>query len=208
MPCRFILFVRRTPPHSANIPVRRRSQCMQIQGVQLYAKIGCMERETFTSTKLQVRVYTDSQCSQPYDDGQTSRQHATKGYKIGDGYLDTKVSFRPPFYNCLSCTPDISGTFNKKTGYWYDDDYISKSYSNKNNNNNNQNNNNDDAAAAVYDDKYKAANDDVKYDDANNRQLLELPSPSASSHLFSQDDVQVSQVKSRAVVESIVRPAS
>jgi hypothetical protein len=168
---------------------------MQIQGVQLYAKIGCMERETFTSTKLQVRVYTDSQCSQPYDDGQTSRQHATKGYKIGDGFLDTKVTFRPPFYSCLSCTPDISGTFNKKTGYWYDDDYISKSYSsnNKNNNNNNQNNNNDDgSSSSSYDDKYMAANDDVKYDDANNRQLLQLPVSSSSVHqLFSQDDVQV-----------------
>jgi hypothetical protein len=165
---------------------------MQIENVQLYAKIGCMERETFTSTKLQLRVYMDSQCSQPYDDGQTARQHATRGYKIGDGYLETKVSFRPPFYSCLSCTPEISGTFNKKSGYWYDDDYISKSFNgnnNKNNQNNNANNNNnaDDGANKAYDDKYMAANDDVKYDDAARyrRRGRQLSSP------FSQDDMQV-----------------
>lgn len=167
---------------------------MQLQSVQLYVKIGCMERETFTSTKLQLRVYTDAQCSQPYDDGQTARQHATKGYKIGDGFLESKVSFRPPFYSCLSCAPDaISDTFNKKSGYWYDDDYISRSYnknSNKNkNNNNNNNNNNDDYGGSSsysnknYDDQYMAANDDVKYDDAYRSRSL--------ATVVSLDDIQV-----------------
>ena len=29
----------------------------------LYAKIGCQHRGTYTSTKLQLIVYTDAQCS-------------------------------------------------------------------------------------------------------------------------------------------------
>jgi len=151
-------------------------KCIQIQGTayngqSLYAKIGCMERETFTSTKLQLHVYTDAQCSQPYDDGQTSRQHATRGYKISEGVLDTRVSFRPPFYSCLTCSPEeVSDTFNKKSSNWYDDDYISQ-YGSKNQGqggDEQEQQEEDDAVKAddyyrddMFDDQYMAANDDV-----------------------------------------------
>jgi hypothetical protein len=160
----------------------------------LYAKIGCMERETFTSTKLQLHVYTDSQCSVPYDDGQTGRYHASRGYLLENArneqfLFPTKVQFRPPFYTCQSCTVDqISETFNKKSGSWYDDDYISQNGQKANNNNSNNNGNaneeNDDAAnddqaqqnaddqaADDYyrDDTYMSANDDIyRYNNGNN----------------------------------------
>jgi hypothetical protein len=113
-----------------------------------------VEKETFTSTRLQIRLYTDSQCSKPYDDGQTARQHATKGYLIGSNYFPTKVSFKPPFYSCLNCAPEeISYTFSRENGNWYDDDYISQQYKSKNKNQNN--------AVAASDDQYLTANDDI-----------------------------------------------
>lgn len=119
-----------------------------------------MERETFTSTKLQLHVYTDAQCSQLYEDGGTSRDHARKGYVIGSQVLDAAVSFTPPFYSCLTCSPSqVSETFNKKNSNWYDDDYISE-HGNKQNANNG-NGNYDDAV----DDQYLSANDDVARDD-------------------------------------------
>jgi hypothetical protein len=94
---------------------------------KLYAKIGCMDRETFTSTKLQLHVYTDSQCSVKFDDGESSKQHSSRGYEINGYYFSTRVSFRPPFYTCQSCVEsEISDTFNKKNNNWYDDDYISE----------------------------------------------------------------------------------
>ena len=124
--------------------------------VRLYAKIGCMDRETFTSTKLQLHVYTDNQCSQPYDDGQTSRRHATKGFDINGYIFQTRVSFRPPFYTCDSCSPaEISETYNKANGNWYDDYYISQK-----GNNNKGDDDNDDG-----NDAYQRANDDVPRDD-------------------------------------------
>lgn len=90
---------------------------------KLYAKIGCLERETYTSTKLRIHVYTDKQCSEAYDDGQSDDQRKRNGYEI-DGYkFSTKVSFRPPFYSCASCKPQaISSTFSKQGTFWYDDD--------------------------------------------------------------------------------------
>ena len=135
----------------------------------LYAKIGCMERETFTSTKLALHVYTDKQCSQPYEDGHSTRHHATKGYEINGYVFPTHVSFRPPFYSCQACNPaEIADTFNKKSGTWYDDDYISSHGSKENgnnnangNNNNNNNNNNNGNANQGNDDAYLSANDDV-----------------------------------------------
>ena len=131
--------------------------------VRLYAKIGCMDRETFTSTKLQLHVYTDNQCSQPYDDGQTSRRHATKGFDINGYIFQTRVSFRPPFYTCDSCSPDeISDTYNKANGNWYDDYYISQNGKSNNNNNGNDDNDNDDGNG---NDAYQRANDDVPRDD-------------------------------------------
>ena len=147
----------------------------QNDDVKLYAKIGCMERETFTSTKLSLHVYTDAQCSVPYDDGLSARRHSTKGYDINGYTFPTRVSFKPPFYACQTCTPDsISQTFNKKSGTWYDDDYISQYGAKQGNNNNNEEDEDDedegdDAAADDYyqddynnaDDAYLAANDDV-----------------------------------------------
>lgn len=152
-------------------------QCVQLggsghNGMPLYAKIGCMERETFTSTKLQLRVYTDNQCSQSYDDGQTARQRATKGYQIGGMYFPTKVSFRPAFYSCLSCAPeDVSGTFNKRSNNWYDDDYISKNNAKQGqgDQDNNQNKNDDYYKDNYFDDHYMAANDDVYKNNGNRR---------------------------------------
>lgn len=154
----------------------------QQQQQKLYAKIGCMERETFTSTRLQLYVYTDAQCSVPYDDGEESQTHSNKGYTLvnGDTY-DTRVSFRPPFYTCQTCRPDaISETFNKKAGTWYDDAYISqygkKEASNDdqqqqqqqaNNNGNNGNGYNDDDDGNAGDDNSANGNqyyaDDYSY---------------------------------------------
>lgn len=185
--------------------------CIRLQdatetSIPLYAKIGCMERETFTSTKLQLHVYTDAQCAVPYDDGQTARYHASRGYLLTNAreetfLFSTKVSFRPPFYTCQSCNVDeISNTFNKQGGTWYDDDYISQNGQKQqqqqgnggqhdNNGDDNANNNyNDDQAAAAddyyqddgkVDDTYMSANDDIyrynnnnQYYNGGNRQLM------------------------------------
>ena len=132
-------------------------------GLNLFGKIGCMERETFTSTKLQLHLYTDAQCSMPFEDGETAKKHARKGYDLGDSTISTQVSFRVPFYSCTSCAPnEVSGTFNKRNGNWYDDDYISI-YGVKQGDYGNQ-----------ADDAYMSSNDDVgNYaDDKYNRQLI------------------------------------
>jgi len=126
------------------------------QETQLYAKIGCMDRETFTSTKLQLHVYEDAQCSIPYYDGATSKRHSSRGYEINGSYFSSRVSFRPPFYTCQSCAPEqISDTFNKRI--WYDDDYISV-YGTKQNADDDYNKEDDNSA-------YMYANDDVGRDD-------------------------------------------
>lgn len=153
----------------------------------LYAKVGCMERETFTSTKLQLHVYTDQQCSQPFDDGQSARKHATKGYDLGGVWLSSKISFRPDFYSCLTCVPEqISQTFSKVNSNWYDDDYISKYGGKQGNDDEGEEAQGDDDAAddaagddQAVDDQYYAANDDYNNydrgddyynaDDDNNR---------------------------------------
>jgi hypothetical protein len=164
-------------------------QCLQLQettpnGIPLYAKVGCMQRETFTSTRLQLHLYTDAQCSQHYDDGQTSRVHAIRGYKVGTLTIPTRVSFRPEFYSCMSCSPDqVSYTFNKRNSNWYDDDYIGKNGNNNKNSNNGDGNNaqTDDNTSsnstddAAVDDQYYTNNDDYKNyqnNDDNNRYLL------------------------------------
>lgn len=143
---------------------------------KLYAKIGCMDRQTFTSTKLQLHVYTDDQCSVKYDDGYNSKRHYNKGYEINGYTFSSKVSFRPPFYSCEQCAPPyMSDTFNKKNTNWYDDDYISQNGQKKNDDDGEQGDNNDDDNDAddYYDgddqnDAYYAANDDVNGDDAAN----------------------------------------
>lgn len=89
----------------------------------LYAKIGCQHRDTYTSTKLQLIVYKDQQCSKEYSEDEMKGD----GYTINDYYLSTKVSFRPPFYSCQSCKPEeIAASFTKQYSAWYDDDYISR----------------------------------------------------------------------------------
>jgi hypothetical protein len=138
---------------------------------KLYAKIGCMDRQTFTSTKLQLHVYTDYQCSVPYDDGYNSKRHYNKGYEINGYTFSSKVSFRPPFYSCEECAPSsISDTFNKKNTNWYDDDYISQN--GKRQQDDDAEGDGDDANDDIYDDDgndaYYAANDDVNGDDAAN----------------------------------------
>jgi len=129
--------------------------------IKLYAKIGCTQRETFTSTKLQLHVYTDNLCSIPFDDGQSDKRHSSKGYEINGYLFSTRVSFRPPFYSCLNCVPEeVSETFNKKSGNWYDDDYIAQ-YGRKQNDDD-QGNQGDDY---LNDDTYLYSNDDVNRDD-------------------------------------------
>jgi len=96
---------------------------------KLYAKIGCQERDTYTSTKLKIHVYTDNQCSEAYDDGQSSNTRTRKGYNINGYYFSSKVSFRPPFYSCMTCKPsEISSSFSKRKTFWYDDDAAANGY--------------------------------------------------------------------------------
>lgn len=93
--------------------------------MKLYAKIGCQHRDTYTSTKLQLIVYKDAQCSVPFEN--TDEDARKDGYLINNYFLSNKVSFRPNFYSCQSCLPDeISDTFSKRYSHWYDDDYISR----------------------------------------------------------------------------------
>jgi len=130
-------------------------------------------------------MYTDQTCSTPYDDGFSGRRHSTKGYEVRGNLISSHVSFRPPFYTCEACRPDeISETFNKLAGNWYDDDYIAEHGSKRENQDDeNQNDGNDDGnddgnaqnAQTYYDDYfaddgYLAANDDVNN---GNRRLLD-----------------------------------
>jgi len=135
----------------------------------LYAKIGCQDRETFTSTKLALKIYTDAQCSEQYDDGKTTRFHSNKGYVVNGKLLSSKVSFKPPFYNCKACDPgQVSDTFNKLKVSWYDDDYINEygekqGYDDDGDDDNGQQNNQtqgDDYFNDDFHDDYFKANDD------------------------------------------------
>ena len=146
----------------------------------LYAKIGCQQRDTYTSTKLQLIVYEDAQCSQPYEN---EDKKAKDGTYVGDYLISNKVSFRPPFYSCQSCLPDeVSATFSKSGTAWYDDDYISehgkKTY-------NNEEEGNDDGNQ--YDDAngYYVKADDYTMDDQYNMQ----DDANANGNYVAQDDV-------------------
>ena len=55
----------------------------------LYAKIGCQHRDTYTSTKLQLLLYNDAQCSNAYYDEEENR---ADGYDINGYFLSNKVS--------------------------------------------------------------------------------------------------------------------
>ena len=60
----------------------------------LYSKIGCQHRGTYTSTKLQLIVYTDTQCSNEYspeDETETARKN--DGYDIDGYFLSNKVRY-------------------------------------------------------------------------------------------------------------------
>eukprot|EP00980_Cylindrotheca_fusiformis_P018144 scaffold5850_cov110-Cylindrotheca_fusiformis.AAC.7 len=145
----------------------------------LYAKIGCQDRETYTSTKLALNVYTDAQCSEPYDDGKPSKYHSTKGYMVNGALVSTAVTFRPPFYKCEGCQPDeISETFNKYKVSWYDDDYISEhgekqEYDQDQAGDDDGQNQQDDYFNDDFADDYYAANDDAN----RNRFLAEEKNP-------------------------------
>mmetsp|Transcript_19775 Transcript_19775/g.37135 ORF Transcript_19775/g.37135 Transcript_19775/m.37135 type:complete len:281 (-) Transcript_19775:1870-2712(-) len=56
----------------------------------LYAKIGCQHRDTYTSTKLQLIVYSDKQCSQVYSDEEMKGD----GYDVNGYFLSNKVRER------------------------------------------------------------------------------------------------------------------
>lgn len=97
--------------------------------VKLYAKIGCQERDSYTSTKLKIHVYSDKTCSTAYDDGTSDSTSTKKGYNINGYKFSSKVSFRPPFYSCSTCKPSsISDTFSKRKTFWYDDDAAANGY--------------------------------------------------------------------------------
>lgn len=141
----------------------------------MYAKIGCKDRETFTSTKLALHLYTDATCSTPHDDGFSSRRHSTKGYETRNGLISSEVSFRPPFYTCQACSPDtISETFNKRSSTWYDDEYISENGGGRDYQADDEQE--DDADDYYVDDGYLSANDDVY----RNRRLDEYATTNAA----------------------------
>lgn len=67
-------------------------QCVMIKetandDIPLYAKIGCQHRDTYTSTKLQLIVYTDAQCSKGY-----GGEIKNDGYDLNGYWLSNKVS--------------------------------------------------------------------------------------------------------------------
>jgi hypothetical protein len=98
--------------------------CVQLPGSSsqiLYAKIGCEDRKTVSSTKFVLRIYKDQNCSKPYDEGFKS---SFKGKYINGYWLSTSVSFSPSFHKCERCTPaQVASSFTRGK-YWYDDDYI------------------------------------------------------------------------------------
>ena len=59
--------------------------------IPLYAKIGCQHRDTYTSTKLQLIVYKDAQCSKPYGADDMGEVDAKDGYDLNGYYLSSKV---------------------------------------------------------------------------------------------------------------------
>ena len=66
-------------------------QCVMIKetandDIPLYAKIGCQHRDTYTSTKLQLIVYTDAQCSKGY-----GGEIKNDGYDLNGYWLSNKV---------------------------------------------------------------------------------------------------------------------
>ena len=65
----------------------------------LYAKIGCRHRDTYTSTKLQLIVYKDKQCSMPYSDDETK----SDGYDISGYFMSNKVSSLHPWLGGGEC---------------------------------------------------------------------------------------------------------
>jgi len=136
----------------------------------LYAKIGCMERSTYTSTKLQLRIYKDKQCSTSYD----SVKITGNGYQINGYTIPSRVSFRPPFYNCDKCQPDkVSDTWSKNSN-WYDDDAINGNHDDDDNGENNEDDDTDDDYFRANDDN--ATNDDAYKYYGNRRRVSKVSS--------------------------------
>jgi len=142
----------------------------------LYAKIGCQHRDTYTSTRLQLILYEDAQCSQPFENSEENK--VKDGYYVGDYFMSNKVSFRPPFYTCQSCSPDsVSETFSKSNTVWYDDDHIAEFGTKYGEEDNNANANYDDANG------YYVKADDYTFDDQYGNQNY------ANGNYVAQDDV-------------------
>jgi len=167
-------------------------QATQYLDQQLYAKVGCLSDETVTSTRFSLHVFTDNKCSQPIDDSYKIKN----GYLLGEFEFSNRVSFRPPFYSCLSCKPEkISDTFHKDNN-WYDDYLINVQGGNKvyayddDSNNDNSNINDDVNATAAY---YSSNGDDANnaYYVANNGD--DAKNDAYTSQYFQQADDDVSK---------------
>lgn len=92
--------------------------------------------------------------------------------------MSNKVSFRPPFYTCQSCSPDsVSETFSKSNTVWYDDDHIAEFGTKYGEEDNNANANYDDANG------YYVKADDYTFDDQYGNQNY------ANGNYVAQDDV-------------------
>jgi len=148
--------------------------------------------ETVTSTRFSLHVFTDNKCSQPIDDSYKIKN----GYLLGEFEFSNRVSFRPPFYSCLSCKPEkISDTFHKDNN-WYDDYLINVQGGNKvyayddDSNNDNSNINDDVNATAAY---YSSNGDDANnaYYVANNGD--DAKNDAYTSQYFQQADDDVSK---------------
>jgi hypothetical protein len=93
----------------------------RIDEYPFYAKISCQHGDTYTSTRLQLIVYKDEQCSWEYSANDETK--GSGGYDIHGDYLITKVSFHPPFYRGQDCNPEaLSDTYTKQYTSWYDND--------------------------------------------------------------------------------------
>jgi hypothetical protein len=176
--------------------------CVQLSETEdsdlpLYAKVSCQERETFTSTKLALRIYTDAQCSESYDDGKSTHYHATKGYVVNGSLISSQITFRPPFYNCNGCQPNqVSDTFNKYT--WYDDDYIAENgerEQNEDEEEQQQGNQQDDYFNDDFNDDYFKVNDDNYNYGNRNLRLIDGGDAKVRQLSAAEDELQVCTTK-------------
>jgi hypothetical protein len=98
--------------------------CVELPGSSsqtLYAKIGCEDRKTVSSTKFVLRIYRDQSCSVPFNERFKS---SFQGKYINGYWMSTSVSFSPNFRKCQRCFPTQVASSFTRGKYWYDDDYI------------------------------------------------------------------------------------